>query len=391
MATPRSAPTLTWLALVLAALIVGAACGSPGRGTSHSPTPVAGSSPTAGALSPSSSSSPTPTAAPSPTASPLSGAYGVLANFQTAGSYTVSLVATDGKVAASASASAPPMVTCANVEAGLVPAPISTSDSRVYFLDSSGVVRFLTPGGANGQATTVPVSTSSRRSVFAVSPDDSRIAVAVIDFSSGGATTRLYVDALTAGGGHTLIFSQSGSYVLWPMGWHAGDLVLGKVPSCTQGGGPTCCGPQELHVVDPASAARIATLGGPSCIPVGAPTPAGDVCETTAFTATNVLNWNGTTRRAFAISGPTLEYIAPDTNGGIEGLTQVASFDGSDTKIVDGGQTLAGFTVCGWIDESHILAAGDAQQQARIGDVATGAQTPVAALGNCAGRIPGGL
>ncbi len=46
---------------------------------------------------------------------------------------------------------------------------------------------------------------------------------------------------------------------------------------------------------------------------------------------------------------------------------------------------------CGWIDASHVIAGGDTQSQPRVGDVASGNISPVAAQGLCAGRIPGSL
>ncbi len=44
-----------------------------------------------------------------------------------------------------------------------------------------------------------------------------------------------------------------------------------------------------------------------------------------------------------------------------------------------------------WIDNTHLLSGGDAQHQPSVGNITTGQVIPVAALGDCAGRIPGGL
>src|SRR5438034_7005543 len=144
----------------------------------------------------------------------------------------------------------------------------------------AGVVRFLAPSGDSGRATTVPAGTASRRSMFAVSPDDQRIAVIVDDFNSTGASTKLYVEDLNGGGNHLDLFSQTGARTLWPVGWHGtNNLVVAVVASCSQGGGPFCCGPQELHVVDPATAARRFTLGSTiACGIAGSPSPAGAIC-----------------------------------------------------------------------------------------------------------------
>ena len=62
--------------------------------------------------------------------------------------------------------------------AALVPPPVSMSNTRVYYMDAQGVVRYLAPNGDAGRATTVPIG-PARRAMFAVSPDDQRIAVIV--------------------------------------------------------------------------------------------------------------------------------------------------------------------------------------------------------------------
>jgi hypothetical protein len=250
-------------------------------------------------------------------------------------------------------------------------------------MDAQGVVRYLAPNGDAGRATTVPTG-PARRAMFAVSPDDQRIAVIVDDFDATGALTTLYIEDLNGGGHHLNLYSQTGAYTLWPTGWHGtNNLVLAKVPSCTQGGGPFCCTPQEFHVVDPASAVRRFTVGDPTCKLAGPPSPAGVVCEAGDVQA-NVLTWTGTTTRSFSIQGPTTAQLSP--NGSL-----VAIEPSGDTIIQETSRTLAGMQACGWIDDTHVLSGGDAQHQPRVGDVTNGNAVAVAAQGDCAGRLPGGL
>ncbi|HYM66762.1 MAG TPA: hypothetical protein VEW68_05685 [Patescibacteria group bacterium] len=304
-----------------------------------------------------------------------------------AANYTVSIVGIDGRVVASAQATSPAAVSCGGTAAAVVPLPVSTSNSRVYFMDASGAVRFLSPDGTTGQATTVSLG-AARRSVFSVSPDDQRIAVTVLDFTTTGASTQLYVEDLKGGGNRVAPFSETGSFSAWPVGWHGtNNLVVAKVPACTQGGGPLCCGPQELHVVDPATATRRFTLGGPTCVVGGPASPAGAVCESGTFTAANVLSWTAITQRSFVISGPTPAYLSPD--GSLVAITDL----GSGTTLVNGPtqHPQLAMQTCGWIDATHVLAGGDTQQQPRVGDLTTGTIVPVAAQGDCGGRIPGGL
>src|SRR5260370_10214982 len=234
--------------VALAVLIAG--CGGQGSHASASPSPKVTSSVSVAA-------SPTSSSASSP--APLTGAFAVIATLPSADTYTVSIVSVDGKVVASAQASSPTAATCGDAAAAVLPLPISTSDDRAYYMDAQGVVRFLTVQGESGRATTVPVG-GGRRSMFAVSPDDQRIAVIVSDFTSAGAAVKLYVEDLNGGSNPARTVNQSNAFSLWPIGWHGTDnLVVAKVPACTQGGGPFSASPQELHVVDPATAVSHST------------------------------------------------------------------------------------------------------------------------------------
>ena len=364
-------------ALGVLVVVLAGACSVPGTVSSRSP--AAGSS---GTSTP--SASPSGIQQPSPSPAPVTSAYGVLVSAQSATNYTVSLVGTDGRVVASAQTTTPGTVTCANSAGALVSPPVSMSNARVYYMDAQGVVRYLAPNGDAGRATSVPIG-PARRSMFAVSPDDQRIAVIVDDFDATGAATRLYIEDLNGGGHHKELFTETGAFTLWPTGWHGTDnLVLSKVPSCTQGGGPFCCRPQEFHVVDPATAVRRFTVGDASaCSVAGAPSPAGVVCDAGDVQA-NVLSWTGATTRSFSIQGPTFAYLSP--NGSL-----VAIVPSGDTVIQETSRTLAGMQACGWIDDNHVLSGGDAQHQPRVGDITNGNAVAVAAQGDCAGRLPGGL
>jgi len=381
VSAPGKAATILLLAALAASCGGGPSAGS-NRTAGHSPSPSASASASAQA-------SATPPGAPAstPAPQPVTGAYGVLYGSQAASSYTVSIVGVDGKVVASAQVSTPPPASCANAAAAVTSPPLSTSNSRVYFEDAQGAVHYLGPDGATGTATTVPAPSASRRAMFTVSPDDSRIAVIVDDFNSSGASTRLHVENLSGGGNHLDVFSETGAFSLWPIGWHGtNNLVLGKTPACTQGGGPFCCGARELHVVDPATATRRFTLGDYSGCPIaGPPSPSGVVCEnSTDFTQGKWLNWTAGNVRALALNGPAFAYVSP-------GGQFVAMVDNSGTSFTIGAPTITGMFACTWIDDNHVLSGGDAQHQPRVATVTTSAMVPVAAQGDCGGRLPGGL
>lgn len=390
MGTPRNfrdrcsahnVEAVKWSTLALAAAVLVAGCGGSSSTAKASPSPKANvtASP---ATSPHTSAS--PGASPGASPVPVVGAFGVLATAITGDTYTVSLIGVDGKVVGSAQPSSPTTVTCGDAAAAILPTPVSASNTRLYYLDAQGVVRFLTPKGDTGRATTVPAG-GQRRSMFTVSPDDQRIAVVVNDYTAAGASTKLYVEDLNGGGNHLDIFSETGSYTLWPIGWHGGSLVVAKVAACTQGGGFGCCGPLELHVVDPATAVRKSTIGGPDCVIASYyPVPAGAVCLTTASTA-KVLDWAGVVQRTYPTPGLGQGPIYLSPNG-----LHLALSTNASTTTVEGGSTMS-MDVCGWIDDTHIFSGGDAQSQPRIGNITTKAIVPVAAQGLCAGRLPGGL
>jgi hypothetical protein len=371
--------SLRFVAHVVAILTL-AACGSSSAAARQTPSPShAAASPSASA----SASPPEASPSPQPSPTPFVGYYAVLATPTNTDTYTVSLVGIDGSVVASATPSSPTAVTCGDAAGALVPVPVSTSDTRAYFLDAQGNVRFLTPNGETGIATRVPTA-GNVRSMFAVSPDDQRIAVVKATFTASGATTVVYVENLNGGGNHVQIFSETGAFTLWPTGWiGTSSLVVAKVPSCTQGGGPTCCGPQEYHVVNPSNGGRVYTVGGSACVPVGGPSPAGTMCEDSSFGKANILDWSGAARKSLSIQGPTPAYLSPDGS-------EVALVVDNQTTFAGAKETLD-LVACGWIDGSHVIAGGDAQSQPRVGNVTTGDIAPVAAQGACAGRIPGGL
>ena len=366
---------MTWRTSALAMLLLlPVACSLPGS-TAKSPSPAASTART---------SSPSPSSPQTPTSAPVAGSFGVLVSSLSSSSYTVSLVGIDGRVIASAIATTPGNVTCANAAAGLVPPPVSTSNTRVYFMDALGVVRYLSPNGDTGQAITLPIG-PARRSLFAVSPNDTLMAVVVVDFTASGATTKLYMYQLQAGGSQALLFSESDAFTLWPTGWHGlNNLVVAKVPACTQGGGFGCCGPQELHVVDPTTAVRRFIIGGSGCIISGPPSPGGVSCETSAG-VDSVYSWTNLLLRTYPIPAVGMGPIYLSPNG-----QHLALSTSVNEATVEGFPTLS-MGVCGWIDDTHILVGGDTQQQPRVGDVTSGQVVPVAAQGDCAGRIPGGL
>jgi hypothetical protein len=283
---------------------------------------------------------------------------------------------------------------------------VSASDNRVYYLDGESAVDFVTLGGSGGLAHTLPAGTLTH-AAFAVSPDDQRIAVAVVDYpsiSTGSIHTRLYVEDLVGGGHHVDLF-ESRSAVEWPIGWHAGQLAIGVA------GGPYGQNPcdicayraYEYHVADAATATRLATIcsGRSGAVAFGLPTPAGIECEVHygARDHQSLLEgWDGSSRSipsdVCGVGGP----VSPDgrqiatvfrpqqPDGACGGGAFISLIDLSGKRV----STNAGGDAQGWVDSRHLVFQTP-QGKLAIFDTSSGAVSPMDASGVMVGVLPGNL
>lgn len=361
---------MRWPALLGMVLLAACSGGTAANGTGRSP----GASPSA-----------TPSVAASPSQIPPSRPLGVVAtDFLVEGgpSYSVSIIGADGKVLTRATAAKR-----SHPRGQLVQMPsVSASATRLYYLDGDSTVRFLTPGGVSGIATTLPVDSSSA-AVFAVSPDDIRIAVALITYPYP-AKTRIYVEDLSGGGNHVELFSSS-TALEWPVGWHEGRLVIGvglNVPpqNAYEGFAYAYLG---YHVADAASGARLATIcAGYSTF--GPPVPAGTTCYNYPAVYERV-DWSGAYRPLAFGNGcgggalsPGGTWVADTCTGG--GALRLVALDGT--------VTVPPFTASpeGWIDDDDLVLK-EANGQLTVLKVSVMKTTPIQASGFFAGSIPGGL
>jgi hypothetical protein len=367
-------------------------------------TPIALASPSANASS-----------AASPPPVPVAASYGLLL----AGG-KLEMITPDGLVGPSASIAPPTLQTCIpGLNANLEP-PVSATADKVFYRDGDTNIRYLTPAGKTGDATTVPGSATSV-SFFAVSPDDQRIAVLVEDFSA--ATTiglQLYVEDMNGGGHHAVIYATTTSRnasatTLWPMGGHHGNLVLAQMTGCTND--PGSYAPSEWHVADASNGNRIATIkriGPAGVIPNFCnlsywPSAAGVACfvnqEATVF------DWTGKLVATVVIQGGvgygvTQSGLSPsgrDIFFSSQGLCSGAAAPGTVTvcpvfgTIISsqGGNSYASVdatNACLWIDETHLLAPDSVMVASQTaGGPVTETRRWLPASGVCAGRYPGGL
>jgi hypothetical protein len=266
---------------------------------------------------------------------------------------------------------------------------LSASDSRLYYLDGDSKVMFLRPDGTAGTATNLPVDSNSA-AVFAVSPDDMRIAVAIITFPFP-ARTRIYVENLSGGGNHVELFS-SGTVMEWPVGWHDGHLVIAvginAHPQNAYEG--FAYGYNGYHVADATTGTRISTVCN-GYAALDPPVPAGTVCGSTTGTTYEASDWSGTTRSVPADAGCGGGAISPDgaliadCQGSPRTVTLVAR-DGSMTPTSFGGIPQ------GWIDAHHVVIRSAVVDWALdILDTRSLVLLQAQAQGFFAGAVPGGL
>jgi hypothetical protein len=286
---------------------------------------------------------------------------------------------------------------------------ISASSSRVYYLDGDSDVRYLKPDGSSGHATQVS-GTKTVHAGFAVTPDDRRIVVSLVDYAASPPALRLYVEDL-GGANHVEIFASRSAFV-WPVGWHGGKLVLAGVggpPFSPQGIAWNPYSAPEYHVVDPSDATRLATIGSgdfqTGCQPSGLLTASGTACYHRTATAGGggyfaTLDWNGrlgslrVTTNTWNTAG-----IAPD-GGYLAGCC-----DPAGTAWIDGAGGRFSSQVHGssqdwpcFIDQANILYAflyPASNQHAQIVNARRNmdGMVPivVAASGFCAGVFPAAL
>ncbi|HEX2647808.1 MAG TPA: hypothetical protein VHO95_11325 [Candidatus Dormibacteraeota bacterium] len=296
--------------------------------------------------------------------------------------YSVSLIGLDGRVVATATAAK------RNNAHTLVQMPnISASNSRLYYLDGESKVMFLRPDGTTGLSTTLTVDAGSS-AVFAVSPDDKRIAVAILTFPYP-AKTRIYVEDLAGGGNHVELFSST-TVIEWPVGWHDGHLVIAAginaQPQNAWDG--FVYGVDGYHVADAATGVRLATVCGGGYEASQPPVPAGTVCV--RYPNYEVSDWTGATRPAPHDAGCGGGALSPDGSliADCQGNPRMATLvarDGSTKPTSFPADQL------GWIDSNHVVVQQTWDSSIGILDIRTMTLTPAQAHGFYAGAIPGTL
>jgi len=258
-----------------------------------------------------------PGLSPSPVPSaPLAVMINLSANTQ-----TVSLVDRDGTVVAGTTTAAPDLEPVpfsgtptaflqggppgiGGVCCGVTLPEVSTTMRRAYFLAGRNQLRYLGVDGSTGVALVLPNVRGQSQAVFAVSPDDSRIAMSVFDWSTSPLKVTISVEDLD-GKRRVDIFSSTSVYE-WPVAWHSGDLVVAV--GSVYGGAPNPYAAVSYHVADPNTGTRLATLGSTGCPAIGPIVQAGTLCNRVctggdvhnvapgAQVCLDAVDWSGTQR-----------------------------------------------------------------------------------------------
>ena len=341
---------------------------------------------------------------PMPTAQ-VAKSYAVLVDlFAGRGTYTIALVGSDAQVVAHTQAAKRSDI------ADSIELPyVSVSKSRLYYLDGDSAVRYLKADGTTGLVTSVSGS-SKVHAAFAVSPDDSRIAVALLDYSVSPVRLTLYVEDLGRSN-HAVIFTSTSHYV-WPVAWHAGQLVvaylgpnavpfrskeilyssrdLAKYPY-----GPNPYGGINFHVISPVTAARAAIISGGGASGLLSKSGTAVVQGDAVGWHGEWIAWNsphdyGTFSAAGSLSpnGSMIAACCEQPAG--EGRLVIWS-PNDQSRILQATTTSGDWA--GWLDDSHLVTGfyQSSDGTPSVVDLTSGAVTPVGAHGIVAAIFPSDL
>ena len=262
----------------------------------------------------------------------------------------------------------------------LPPAPplVSVTRSAVYFADGTSI-KYLRADGTIGIAIPYPGGPQTVAG-FAVSPDDRRVAVALLAFQSSTnaqPTLDLYVEDL--GGGSRIELFRSTTVTEWPIAWNNGHILLAVGPPVV---GNASTNPynafQGYHVADAANGNRLVTMSN-DCL-YGPLVPTGTACDSGGQVMGQA--FDGTLRVLYPSAG-TQSYLAMSPDG-----SQIAGQVGGASIVAYGFYTgdarpLNHFgNPMGWIDSNHLVFYTNAFDRGIL-DLAGGSVPPVIPMPKC--------
>ena len=333
---------------------------------------------------------PTPSPSPGQASPPPAPRYGVIDAPAAGGqSAMVQVISATGQVLASVPRRGRAQITSSSSGGGAVAPELpyeSASDSLVYYLDGDSALKSLAPNGNRADVAMLPGS-SQVHVAFSVRPDASRIAVSVMDYSAATPKLTLYVSDL-GGGNRVNLLSSTGIYV-WPVGWHAANIVVAVGPAFVQQGAEnpyTAFAGYQL--IEPASGRRVSDVCTDGA-PIGPLTPAGSLCSSAG--GLSVAAYDGSSRPLGAAFGPSCLALSPAGTTVACGTNPI-TLVGPDGRIKK--TTAKGFAQ-GWTDEQELIFAstpgGLQAPRLSVYDLRSSTVLETGAAGNFVAVLPGGL
>jgi hypothetical protein len=260
----------------------------------------------------------------------------------------------------------------------------SISATHVYFLDGEDQIKSLSPDGTVASVQSIDAPANSQV-MFAVSPDDRRIAVSVVTLATKRLPTstlidRMYVEDLATGSNRVDIYT-SPTLAEWPVGWHAGELVV-AVGGPELGNYDNPYGAAGYLVIDPATGQRLQSI---DCS-FGLLVAAGTACATGALAKQG---WDGAKSMFTMPAGPSpalvrnqmIVHLSPNgTRIAAEIITDQKTNASSTTVFHDGSATKIPGDVApqGWMDATHLVVSSP--DVVEIVDVSTGSNIEMKGL-----------
>ena len=284
----------------------------------------------------------------------------------TSAKYSLYVIAADGRILRSASASAP--------SAGSHLPRFSVAGRSIYFIDGDRDLKVLRDDGTVALVGQLPGGPSDR-AVFAVSPDEHEIAFSVLHYGTPNCppnqpcqypptTTSLRVGRLD-GTGVREIFS-SASVVEYPIGWLNGRLLLAISPYAyiQNPGEVNPYFANEYHIADAQTATRTFDTGGlcdEQSSLTGPVNGEGTVCIRNSGNSQAIvaLSWSGKTTELIRNSVDGYANVVPPAVLTPDGRSAAANTAAEHRiDILTGGHALptaALGTPAGWLDADHLL------------------------------------
>jgi len=250
----------------------------------------------------------------------------------------------------------------------------SISAHRVYFLDGETSIKSLAGDWSVAAVRNIDAPPNSQVA-FAVSPDDRRIAVSIITLATAPAadtlTDVMYVEDLAGGTNRVQLYSST-RLAEWPVGWHAGNVVV-AVGSPELGTYDNPYAATGYVLVDPSTGAKVASLDCARGLLVAAGTAcATGWCPTVSTCAGGTLaaqGWDGS-RTTFAVPpGPPPRilmgnsrspHLSPDgTRLAAEVVVNADTNAIASTVLQHGELTVVrpDRAPLGWLDADHLAVA----------------------------------